>query len=511
MELNLAANIREMRRARGITQTELAQSLSVTPQSVSRWETGQAYPDVVLLPRIAKYFDVSLDELMLGLESSLTIYKKELNEASKAVHSEDTYENRKRVCDILEILVKERPREYLVAYFTNLMALRRDHGKGNEGKIENVREQITEMLKEIPACDRYSFLLTVIRNEDEDKLDLWRVFLPESYNYCAWNDYILQRYSWQADTEKWESTRQRIIYELITKLLLLLITEPPAIPLEESIKDKKGFMPNPNEYYRTALNVLDSFPHDYNDILLPLRIQVRFGLARALFWEGKNEEGFECLEKTKADVVTLWDFRRRSEPLRGSAPFMDEIYEQVHDDTVVSCILNIWKYDSCLEFDAVREDKRFIEFFDYINGLFPNTRSFIVVKDTKEIPFDKSEFDGLVTTAKDALKFIKPEDMTQAVVFKTSLGNVYHTVIQNTGEDKESDKLLAQMKKNEDTHITEMVCVWHEGSVDLPSYDLRVKLLSLNPKNKDSLVLLQGLEKYIVKELDKLMPPKKKN
>ncbi len=511
MELNLAANIREMRKARGITQTELAHSLSVTPQSVSRWETGQAYPDVVLLPKIAKYFDVSLDELMLGLESSLTIYKKELNEASKALHSEDNYESRKRVCDILEILVKERPRDYLVTYFCHLMRMKQEHDKVTEGKIETVREQIFELLKDVPIYDKCSFLMRIIRIEDEDKLDNWKVFLPDGYNNCAWNDYLLQRYSWQADSEKWESIRQRIIYELITKLLILLITERPAIPLDESIKAKKCFMPNPNEYYRTALNVLDSFAQSPDDILLPLRIQIRFGLARALFWEGSNEEGFECLEKTKADVVTLWEFRRSSESLNGSAPFMNEIREYVHDDTVVSCILNIWQYDSCLEFDPVREDKRFIDFFDYINGLFPNTRSFIVVKDTKETPFDKSEFDSLVTTAKDALKFIKPEDMTQAVVFKTSLGNVYHTVIQNTGDDKESDKLIAKMVKNEDTHITEIVCVWHEGSVDVPAYDLRVKLLSLNPKNKDALVLLQGLEKYIVKELDKLMPPKKKN
>ena len=127
MELNLAGNIRDMRKARGITQTELAQSLSVTPQSVSRWETGQAYPDVVLLPKIAKYFDVTLDELMLGLESSLTIYKKEFAEASKAVHSENTLENRKRVCDILEVLTREKPREYMVLYFTNLLIMKNEY------------------------------------------------------------------------------------------------------------------------------------------------------------------------------------------------------------------------------------------------------------------------------------------------------------------------------------------------------------------------------------------------
>ena len=51
------------------TQSELAVLLSVSPQAVSRWENGQAFPDITLLPLLAKYLNVSIDELM-GLEAS---------------------------------------------------------------------------------------------------------------------------------------------------------------------------------------------------------------------------------------------------------------------------------------------------------------------------------------------------------------------------------------------------------------------------------------------------------
>lgn len=59
----IGEKIRELRRERGITQEGLAELLEVSAQSVSRWEQGVCYPDVELLPAIANYFDVTLDEL----------------------------------------------------------------------------------------------------------------------------------------------------------------------------------------------------------------------------------------------------------------------------------------------------------------------------------------------------------------------------------------------------------------------------------------------------------------
>lgn len=63
MHLNLGTKIREFRRRNGRTQEELANVLGVTPQAVSRWEQGGSYPDMELLPAIANYFSVTIDEL----------------------------------------------------------------------------------------------------------------------------------------------------------------------------------------------------------------------------------------------------------------------------------------------------------------------------------------------------------------------------------------------------------------------------------------------------------------
>ena len=55
--------IRELRLKHNITQSQLAEVLSVTIQSVSKWETGRSFPDITLLPVIARYFGISMDEL----------------------------------------------------------------------------------------------------------------------------------------------------------------------------------------------------------------------------------------------------------------------------------------------------------------------------------------------------------------------------------------------------------------------------------------------------------------
>jgi len=63
MHLNLGNKIRELRRRDGRTQDALAEALGVTAQAVSRWESGGSYPDVELMPAIANYFHISIDEL----------------------------------------------------------------------------------------------------------------------------------------------------------------------------------------------------------------------------------------------------------------------------------------------------------------------------------------------------------------------------------------------------------------------------------------------------------------
>ncbi len=69
MTVYLGENIKRLRRERELTQETLAQILGVTFQSVSNWERGESYPDITMLPEIAGFFKVSVDDL-LGINKS---------------------------------------------------------------------------------------------------------------------------------------------------------------------------------------------------------------------------------------------------------------------------------------------------------------------------------------------------------------------------------------------------------------------------------------------------------
>ena len=63
-EINIAKVLVNKRKEKGITQNELANYIGVSKASVSKWETGQSYPDVTFLPQLAAYFNISIDELI---------------------------------------------------------------------------------------------------------------------------------------------------------------------------------------------------------------------------------------------------------------------------------------------------------------------------------------------------------------------------------------------------------------------------------------------------------------
>ena len=63
-EINIGQAILENRRRLGVTQDQLADFAGVSKTAVSKWETGATYPDITLLPRLASFFHVTIDQLM---------------------------------------------------------------------------------------------------------------------------------------------------------------------------------------------------------------------------------------------------------------------------------------------------------------------------------------------------------------------------------------------------------------------------------------------------------------
>ncbi len=66
--LHLPENLKKYRMLKNLTQEEVAEYLSITPQSVSKWERGESYPDITFLPALANIFETSID-LLIGMDT----------------------------------------------------------------------------------------------------------------------------------------------------------------------------------------------------------------------------------------------------------------------------------------------------------------------------------------------------------------------------------------------------------------------------------------------------------
>ena len=62
--MDIGARILELRRKKGLKQTDLANALQLSPQAVSKWEKNHNAPDLAVLPRLAKLFSVTVDSLL---------------------------------------------------------------------------------------------------------------------------------------------------------------------------------------------------------------------------------------------------------------------------------------------------------------------------------------------------------------------------------------------------------------------------------------------------------------
>ena len=64
MEITIGENLKELRKKKNNTQEDLAEFLTISIAAVSKWERGESYPDIELLPRIAVFYDTTVDDLL---------------------------------------------------------------------------------------------------------------------------------------------------------------------------------------------------------------------------------------------------------------------------------------------------------------------------------------------------------------------------------------------------------------------------------------------------------------
>lgn len=139
MTIYLSENIKRFRLERNLTQDTLAEFLGVTFQSVSNWERGESYPDITILPEIAGFFKISVDEL-LGVNRA-----EDEAEIIKELEAYDNLTDEKLKQEIINKLKEKFPNDFrvLLRYMTCLVHFKETTPE-NVAKIIAIYENIKQ-------------------------------------------------------------------------------------------------------------------------------------------------------------------------------------------------------------------------------------------------------------------------------------------------------------------------------------------------------------------------------
>lgn len=151
MNLSIGENIRRIRLERSLTQEEVATHLGISSQSVSKWERGEGYPDIELLPALAHYFGISVDELLGVSEREMKSRYDEINNTwaynnKNGLHGENV--------ELMREALKSFPNDalLLVQLSTSLEKI----GTSPEEKEKNLRQSIAvqeQIINFCPDCE----------------------------------------------------------------------------------------------------------------------------------------------------------------------------------------------------------------------------------------------------------------------------------------------------------------------------------------------------------------------
>ena len=512
MKINLSKNIKEMRSNRGITQSELAEILSVTPQTVSRWETGLSYPDIELLPVIAAFFDITVDDLM---GTSDLVYQKlleELHETRVSLQKREDIELQKEYCRILKKMAKLKPHAHDIPYFCAIMKLYKS-GNATEEQVEEARVLCENTLMKSHIGDRAHQLALIIKNEDKKHVNRWRNYISPDGIMGTWGDVMLKVYE-NESIEKWEKQRQDNIFSRLHCVLNLLALEKPDNLLSGAKFDSDDML-NPIEQYEAALKLISVFSKEPDDVFLPIRIFIELRYMKSLFAVQKTEEGFALMEKLANHVQLL--VNRKGEKRHGTVPFLalNEESDVPRDAEAYSTVSDICNSENHKAFDAVRKDTRFVEFFKHMHEIVGQSHGsvFFDHHTEEEMALNIDEFLQLISFAKKEISTFSEKGRYQIVVTQTDNGNIYHYKTNYNSPlsaKHEEIEFVKNLKNNRDTSIVKMVCMWSDGVIDIPSYSLRELIFKLHKQNRNTLILLRGMKKLIVKKLIDFFPNEKK-
>ena len=224
--LNLAENIIRLRHDKKITQEQLADFVGVTKASVSKWETKQSMPDILLLPQLAAFFDVTIDEL-LGYEPQLS--KEQMQKIYlelAAAFAKDPFEE---VIERVEKVEKEYYSCYPFLYQLTLLYLNHFMLAGDRERQQEILEKALHLCdhiladcKEISICNKTVVLRAMILLQLGEAIEVIESLKENTNPVSAARQsggVMVQAYQMAGELEKADSFTQINMYNEVLALV----------------------------------------------------------------------------------------------------------------------------------------------------------------------------------------------------------------------------------------------------------------------------------------------------
>lgn len=353
--------IKELRRSKDLTQERLAELLSVSPQAVSRWETGTAMPDISLLIPLANIFDITIDEL-LGRESEKAVAMEAYKKQIRKLLNEG---NIPEVISLCRSINQKYPNDFTILHnLAHALVLNLFNGSGATIDESNAKEAIGISERIMKDCTddhirslTLQLLVILYSNPtacpsvaDEEKA----VRLANSAtSFWTSKEFLLEKaYFTEESKEKQLNIKHNNILSLLERITNNIYWE-----IYDDPKDKLYAC-------ESALALWETVISDGNYLFYHSRIQTIYKIIAECYAEMSNEEG------TIGALTKAMYHAKQSDRLPyGVLKFTSPLVKYATIDTTVS-IKNFSKTNADLlrsqikhnpVFDFIRDDPRFFE------------------------------------------------------------------------------------------------------------------------------------------------------
>jgi len=363
MKINISENLKRVRKEKDISQQQLADYLHISFQSVSKWENDITYPDITLLPKLAAFLDISVDQL-LGVD------KVKQNEKINEYYIESKKINNIGLQnDLLELWKKaylEFPNDYGIkaslmhAYF---------HVNSNdyperEEEIIKIGNNILENCTDNNHRDSAIQLLTFIYAEKKDYANAEKYVNMASNLWCS--SQLLRSSVFQGEEKaKWEQQTFLWLIDLMWRSACNIVYKSS---LDENYEYKY-------KLFESVMKIYDIVFEDENYGFYSCRVyNLLSGMANFnILMNGDTNKTIDLLKKAKNSCIYFDTFKK----FKYKSPMLNLLEADPDKKAMDNDVTQTAKMIDFLnnkEFDSLREDNQFKAIIEELNKN-PKTRS----------------------------------------------------------------------------------------------------------------------------------------